>query len=148
MISSKYNVRVELRQVSGRDEVKVVGGIGVCGKICCCKQYLQECPKVSLKMAKVQGISLSPTKTNGLCGRLLCCLSFENDYYLSVEADMPKVGSMVQTPKGEGKVVFNNFVTKRTQVVFDGDEKKKKVYEEFDVAELVFTKSAKKEVKS
>lgn len=110
------HARVELRQVGIRDEAKILGGIGPCGKEVCCKQFLSDFNKVSIKMAKNQGISLNPTNINGLCGRLLCCLAYENDHYVELINQMPKLNSIVKTPNGEGTVVYNNLLKKLVSV--------------------------------
>lgn len=115
-LANILHARVELRQVGIRDEAKILGGIGPCGKEVCCKQFLSDFNKVSIKMAKNQGISLNPTNINGLCGRLLCCLAYENDTYVELINLMPKLNSTVSTPNGEGVVVYNNLLKKIVSV--------------------------------
>lgn len=115
-LANILHARVELRQVGIRDEAKILGGIGPCGKEVCCKQFLSDFNKVSIKMAKNQGISLNPTNINGLCGRLLCCLAYENDHYVELINQMPKLNSMVSTPNGNGVVVYNNLLKKIVSV--------------------------------
>ena len=100
-LASVFHIRIELRQVGARDETKLLGGIAPCGRECCCAGAMPDFRKVSIKMAKVQGLSLNPGKISGLCGRLMCCLSYENDYYSEVYKKMPKVGSEVSTPGRE-----------------------------------------------
>ena len=89
-LASQLKLRIELRQIGIRDQAKIIGGIGFCGKECCCKKYLNDFDKVSIKMAKSQGLSLNPTKISGICGRLMCCLSYENEFYSEISAKMPK----------------------------------------------------------
>lgn len=117
-LANIFKARIELKQIGSRDEVKVVGGLGVCGKMCCCKEFLPEFSKVSIKMAKNQNLSLNPQKINGLCGRLMCCLSFENEAYSEVMARMPKLNSEVETPDGKGKVVYNDVLNETVSVKF------------------------------
>ena len=107
-LASKVKARIELRQIGIRDQAKLVGGIGMCGRACCCASFLNDFEKVSIKMAKTQGLSLNPTKISGLCGRLLCCLDYENEYYAEVNKIMPKLNSEVKTPEGVGTVLYTN----------------------------------------
>jgi len=117
-LASKLKQRIELRQIGARDQAKIVGGIGSCGKECCCKQYLNDFDKVSIKMAKTQNLSLNPTKISGICGRLMCCLAYENEYYSEVNEKMPKVNSQVKTPDGIGSVMYNNLLKQIVTVKF------------------------------
>lgn len=96
--------RVELKQIGIRDECKEKGGLGPCGRVCCCNSYMSDFERVSIKMAKTQGLSLNPTKISGLCGRLMCCLAFENEYYKDINKYMPKLGKTMATPAGNGVV--------------------------------------------
>lgn len=105
---SKYKMKIELKQIGPRDEVKQIGSLGVCGRVCCCKNHLREFEKVGIKMAKNQNLSLNPTKISGVCGKLMCCLAYENDTYTELNKDMPKINSIVTTPKGEAIVVYND----------------------------------------
>lgn len=109
-LASAFHIRIELRQVGIRDETRLLGGIAPCGRECCCAGAMCDFKKVSIKMAKVQGLSLNPGKISGLCGRLMCCLSYENDYYSEVYKKMPKVGSEVSTPDGKGTVASVNML--------------------------------------
>ena len=104
-LASIFRTRIELRQIGVRDEAKMLGGIGPCGRPLCCSTFLGDFEPVSIKMAKDQNLSLNPTKISGLCGRLMCCLKYENDYYEDVKERLPDVGSIVETPLGDGKVV-------------------------------------------
>lgn len=126
-LASILKVRIELRQIGIRDQAKKIGGIGFCGKECCCKKYLNDFDKVSIKMAKTQGLSLNPTKISGICGRLMCCLSFENDYYSEVSGKMPKLNARVKTPEGEGVVVYNNLLKQIVTVKIETDNDTKYV---------------------
>ena len=108
--------RIELRQIGVRDEAKMLGGIGPCGRLVCCKSFLDDFRPVSIKMAKEQNLSLSPTKISGLCGRLMCCLQYEQSTYESIRSRMPKPGKEVNTVDGVGVVVENNAITERTKV--------------------------------
>ncbi len=105
-LASTFKVRIELKQIGQRDEVKNKGGLGPCGQECCCKRFLNDFEHVTVKMAKTQGLSLSPSKINGLCGRLMCCLGYENKNYEEVLKRMPKINSEVETPKGKGTCVY------------------------------------------
>lgn len=104
-LAAIFKTRIELRQIGVRDEAKTVGGIGPCGKIVCCGQFLGEFEPVSIKMAKEQSLSLNPTKISGLCGRLMCCLKYEQDVYEELLKTMPLVGDIVVTPEGKGTIV-------------------------------------------
>lgn len=108
-MASAFHTRIELRQVGARDECKLLGGLGPCGRTCCCKGHLKDYTRVSIKMAKNQNLSLNPTKISGLCGRLMCCLEYENSHYLETNKRMPKMGATVTTTdKREGIVVGLN----------------------------------------
>lgn len=109
-LASQLKTRIELRQIGIRDQAKKIGGIGFCGKECCCKKYLNDFDKVSIKMAKTQGLSLNPSKISGICGRLMCCLSYENEFYSEINGKMPKINARVKTPDGIGTVIYNNLL--------------------------------------
>ncbi|MCI5497363.1 MAG: stage 0 sporulation protein [Firmicutes bacterium] len=127
-LASTLKLRIELRQIGIRDQAKKIGGIGFCGKECCCKKYLNDFDKVSIKMAKTQGLSLNPSKISGICGRLMCCLSYENEFYSEVAVKMPKLNSKVKTPDGTGTVIYNNLL-KQTVTVRIENENETKVNE-------------------
>ena len=118
-LASIFRVRIELRQIYERDDTKMRGALAMCGRPCCCTSHLPDFEKVSIKMAKVQGLSLNPQKISGMCGRLLCCLKYENAYYSEVFKEMPKVGSKVKTADGEGVVEANDLIklTSRVRVL-------------------------------
>ena len=120
-LASQLKVRIELRQIGIRDQAKKIGGIGFCGKECCCKKYLNDFDKVSIKMAKTQGLSLNPTKISGICGRLMCCLSYENEFYAEASSKMPKLNARVKTPDGVGSVIYNNILKQLVTVKIEND---------------------------
>ncbi len=107
-LTSRFKIRVELRQVGPRDEAKMVGGFGRCGRPLCCMSFLSEFAPVSIRMAKEQDLPLNPMKISGVCGRLLCCLAYENEMYHNMKEKMPKEGQRVSTPMGVASVVGSN----------------------------------------
>ena len=109
-LASRFKARIELRQIGVRDEAKMLGGLGVCGKQFCCSQFLNEFHPVSIKMAKTQGLSLNPAKISGSCGRLMCCLKYEEAAYEDLIKKAPKVGAFVETPSGKGSVTNVNLL--------------------------------------
>lgn len=144
VLAAKFHVRIELRQVGIRDETKILGGIAPCGRECCCSKSLTDFCKVTIKMAKNQGLHLNPGKISGLCGRLMCCLEYENDYYAEVYKKMPKVGGTVGTPEGDGVVISNDMLKLISKVKItkgDGSE----VYKDFPVDRLRFKKAKSEE---
>ncbi len=104
-LAAVFRTRIELRQIGVRDEAKLLGGLGVCGRKLCCSSFLGDFIPVSIKMAKEQGLSLNPTKVSGTCGRLMCCLKYEQDTYEAMGKGMPSVGALVDTPEGKGQVI-------------------------------------------
>ena len=115
-LAGVFRTRIELRQVGVRDQAKFIGGIGPCGRECCCSSFLGEFHPVSIKMAKDQNLSLSPTKISGLCGRLMCCLNYEHEHYKYMKTKMPPIGARVKTPDASGVVVDNNPITEKVKV--------------------------------
>ncbi len=115
-LARTFRTRIELRQIGPRDEAKLLGGIGPCGRLLCCATFLPDYARVSIKMAKDQDLPLNPTKISGVCGRLLCCLSYEHEQYVTVKSRMPRKGTWVQTPDGPGEVVGVN-VLRETVIV-------------------------------
>jgi len=109
-LASVFKTRIELRQIGVRDEARMLGGIGICGKPFCCAQFLDDFQPVSIKMAKTQGISMNPAKISGACGRLMCCLKYEQDAYEELVKNVPKVDSFVETPLGKGMVLDVNIL--------------------------------------
>ena len=138
-LASAFHARIELRQVGTRDETKYLGGIAPCGRICCCAGNMPEFKKGSVKLAKTQGLSLNPGKISGLCGRLMCCLSYENDYYAEVSKKMPKVGSEVSTLEGKGIVASVNMLKMEVKVKID-DRNGGWIYKDFPVEDVRFKK--------
>ena len=121
-LAKKFRARIELRQIGVRDEAKLMGGLGVCGREVCCRAWLAEFSPVSIKMAKHQGLPLSPTEISGQCGRLLCCLAFEDEHYVEARASLPKVGRNVLTDDGPGRVVGVNALKGTVNVRVEGEE--------------------------
>lgn len=115
-LAAIFKTRIELRQIGVRDEAKMLGGIGPCGRMLCCSTFLGDFEPVSIKMAKDQNLSLNPTKISGLCGRLLCCLKYENDEYETAKEQLPDIGELIDTPNGKGKVVGLNILERVLQV--------------------------------
>ena len=118
-LASVFKVRIELRQIGVRDEAKLLGGLGICGRGFCCKEFLHDFQPVSIKMAKEQGLSLNPVKISGTCGRLMCCLKYEQSSYEYLLKITPKVGAIVETVDGRGEVVDNNLLTGMLKVRLD-----------------------------
>ncbi len=116
-LASVFRTRIELRQIGVRDEARMCGGLGICGRPFCCKSFLADFAQVSIKMAKEQNLSLSSSKISGSCGRLMCCLRYEQDTYERENAAMPRVNSTVDTPKGKATVLESNFLTKKVKVL-------------------------------
>lgn len=110
-LASIFRTRIELRQIGVRDEAKLLGGLGICGRPFCCNTFLGDFQPVSIKMAKEQGLSLNPVKISGTCGRLMCCLKYEQDVYENLMSVMPKIGSIVKTPDGTGTVLDYNLLS-------------------------------------
>ena len=139
-LSSAFRMRIELRQIGIREEIKLMGGLAPCGRECCCVRSLQEPKKVSVKMAKNQGLSLNPSKISGLCGRLMCCLSYENDYYAEVCKKVPKLGSEATTPDGKGIVVNVNMLKMLVKVKIEqGDSV---TYKDFPLDKISFMRGS------
>jgi len=118
-LASQFRARIELRQIGVRDEAKMLGGLGVCGKVFCCSQFLTDFHPVSIKMAKTQGLSLNPTKISGTCGRLMCCLKYEEAAYEDLVKKAPKVDAFVETPSGKGSVISVNLLRGHAKVRLD-----------------------------
>jgi len=122
-LASVFKMRIELRQIGVRDEAKMLGGIGSCGRSLCCSSWLSDFEPVSIKMAKVQNLSLNPTKISGICGRLMCCLKYENDVYMELRKGLPDNGEKVKTKDGMGKVVDSNILESKVRVRLYSGEK-------------------------
>ena len=115
-LAAIFRTRIELRQIGVRDESKMIGGLGPCGRSMCCSSFLGDFEPVSIKMAKEQSLSLNPTKISGVCGRLMCCLNYEQSTYESIRKLTPIIGSRVNTPEGEGEVVENNILSEKVKI--------------------------------
>lgn len=128
-----FRTRIELRQIGVRDEAKMLGGLGICGRAFCCSSFLGEFQPVSIKMAKEQGLSLNPVKISGTCGRLMCCLKYEQESYEDLLKTTPKVGAIVTTPTGKGYVEEVNLITGKLKVRPDKNEGATTVYDKSEV---------------
>lgn len=115
-LASIFRTRIELRQIGVRDEAKMLGGIGPCGRILCCKNFLGDFEPVSIKMAKEQNLSLNPSKISGICSRLMCCLKYEQEYYEATRKIMPRINKEINTPKGPGIVISCNMIKEMVRV--------------------------------
>ncbi|MGL4875778.1 MAG: PSP1 domain-containing protein [Clostridium sp.] len=115
-LATIFKTRIELRQIGVRDEAKMIGGLGPCGRSLCCSSFLGDFTSVSIKMAKEQNLSLNPTKISGICGRLMCCLNYEQSTYEDIRKRLPRVGSIVETELGRGEVIQNNIVKEIVKV--------------------------------
>ena len=118
-LAGVFHTRIELRQIGVRDESKMLGGIGICGRPFCCGTFLGDFQPVTVKMAKEQGLSLNPTKISGTCGRLMCCLKYEQDAYEHLLRITPKIGAIVETPEGRGRVVDMNLLRGNLKIQLD-----------------------------
>ena len=132
-LASVFRTRIELRQIGVRDEAKMLGGIGICGRPFCCSTFLGEFQPVSIKMAKEQGLSLNPTKISGTCGRLMCCLKYEQAAYEDLLRTTPRVGSVVRTKEGRGTVIEVNLLTGMLKVAPEKDQAAAKFYHKDEV---------------
>lgn len=139
-LASIFKTRIELRQIGVRDEAKLLGGIGPCGRPLCCSTFLGDFAAVSIKMAKEQNLSLNPTKISGVCGRLMCCLNYENDEYERVRKSMPDFGQTVETPDGPGRVIGLNVLSEVVKIKL----KSRETPVEYDLDELIEAKEQMK----
>ena len=143
-LAAVFRTRIELRQIGVRDETKILGGIGICGRELCCKSYLSEFAPVSIKMAKEQNLSLNPTKISGVCGRLMCCLKNEEETYEYLNSRLPNIGDMVTTPEGlKGEVQSVNVLRQLVKVIVEVNDEKE--LHEYKVKELKFKPRRRKE---
>ena len=143
-LAAVFKTRIELRQIGVRDETKILGGMGICGRALCCHTYLSEFAPVSIKMAKEQNLSLNPTKISGVCGRLMCCLKNEQETYEYLNRKLPGVGDSVTTPENlKGEVTSVNVLRQLVKVLVDVDDEKE--IREYPVSELKFRPKHKKE---
>jgi len=133
-LAAVFKTRIELRQIGVRDESKMMGGMGICGRVLCCKSFLGEFQPVSIKMAKEQGLSLNPTKISGACGRLMCCLKYEQEVYEELLKKTPNVGAIVDTPEGQGVVMEVGLLKGMVKVKLDkGNETDLEVFNVDDI---------------
>ncbi len=136
-LAAVFRTRIELRQIGVRDETKMLGGLGICGRPYCCNQFLNDFQPVSTRMAKTQSMSLNPTKISGSCGRLMCCLRYEQDAYEDLLKNIPKIGAFVQTTKGYGSVIQTNVLRQKVKVRIDNEgEEDFKVLDAAEVASI------------
>ncbi len=143
-LAAVFKMRIELRQIGVRDETKILGGVGICGRVLCCHSYLSEFAPVSIKMAKEQNLSLNPTKISGVCGRLMCCLKNEQDTYEYLNSRLPSSGDTVTLPDGsKGEVSGVNVLRQRVKVLVDVDDEKE--LHEYDVKDLKFRPRRRKD---
>lgn len=143
-LASIFHMRIELKQIGIRDETRILGGIAPCGRPCCCANGMCDFKKVTIKMAKTQGLSLNPGKISGLCGRLMCCLEYENDYYAEVGKSMPKIGSNAEGPDGKGIVASVNMLKMTVNLKIETKEGGV-VFREYPVDKVKFKKGGKPE---
>ncbi|NLM84081.1 MAG: stage 0 sporulation family protein [Clostridiales bacterium] len=144
-LASVFKTRIELRQIGVRDEARMIGGLGICGKPFCCTQFLDEFHPVSIKMAKTQGLSLNPVKISGTCGRLMCCLKYEEEAYEEIVKKAPKVDAFVETPYGKGSVISVNLLRGYAKVrLEDGIDTTLKTFN-FDELEVLGGKARRAE---
>lgn len=132
-LAAIFRTRIELRQIGVRDEAKMMGGLGICGRTYCCHQFLEDFQPVSIKMAKTQNISLNPTKISGACGRLMCCLKYEQDAYEDLRKRTPKLESLVKTPDGIGTVNAVSLLREQSKVILDQDPDTPRIYSNRDL---------------
>ena len=146
-LAAVFKTRIELRQIGVRDETKILGGIGICGRPLCCSQFLGDFEPVSIKMAKEQNLSLNPTKISGVCGRLMCCLRFEHELYEEELAKLPKLDALVETPDGRGIVCELSPLCGLVKVRFPGDHYTVRTYAKDSVKIIANTKKEQKELR-
>ncbi|OPY58657.1 MAG: hypothetical protein A4E55_00709 [Pelotomaculum sp. PtaU1.Bin035] len=140
-LASIFRTRIELRQIGVRDEAKMVGGLGCCGRELCCSAWLSDFVSVSIRMAKDQNLSLNPAKISGICGRLMCCLKYENECYEHAKEELPDIGSWVITPDGEGRVTGVNIFKKGVNV----ELKESKIVKEYQKGDVILKKGTVRE---
>ncbi|MBQ3520351.1 MAG: stage 0 sporulation protein, partial [Firmicutes bacterium] len=147
-LAAVFRMRIELRQIGVRDEAKMLGGVGNCGRGLCCNTWLSDFEPVSIKMAKVQNLSLNPSKISGICGRLMCCLKFENEVYTHLKKGMPSVGERVKTPDGMAIVTDVNILENiiKTRLVVEEGSKEKDTEEKLSTELYNYSKEEIKRV--
>ncbi len=142
-LATVFRTRIELRQIGVRDEAKMLGSIGICGRPLCCSQFLGDFEPVSIKMAKEQSLSLNPTKISGSCGRLMCCLKYEQEAYEHLNKDLPSVGALVKTPQGNGTVVSTSVLKELVKVKLEKNAEN--IISEFKKSEIKVLKEGNKQ---
>ncbi|MBP5426768.1 MAG: stage 0 sporulation family protein [Clostridiales bacterium] len=142
-LAAEFKVRIELRQIGIRDEAKMMGGMGVCGRVLCCKEYLDEFQPVSIRMAKEQGLSLNPTKISGRCGRLMCCLKYEQEAYEDLNSRVPRVGAIVDTEDGQGEVIYVSLLKEIVKVKLEDKDDNTLEVREYPVKDIKVIKNAR-----
>ena len=143
-LAAIYRTRIEMRQIGVRDEIKRIGGNGVCGRELCCCTFLSDFESVSIKMAKDQNVSLNPAKISGNCGRLMCCLKYENDVYEEKLNRLPGIGSIVKTEDGEGEIDGLEVLKERVKVKIKKEDTY--VYKKYDVKDIIVLKKAERDL--
>ncbi len=138
-LAAIFKTRIELRQIGVRDEAKTLNGIGICGKSLCCATFLSDFQPVSIKMAKQQSLSLNPTKISGVCGRLMCCLKYEEEAYYDLKKNLPNLGDIVKTSRGEGQVLLINTLRQNVKIAFTTENSVE--FEHFHVSEIEIIRS-------
>jgi len=141
-LAAVFRTRIELRQIGVRDEAKMMGGLGICGRCLCCSCHLTEFQPVSIKMAKEQSLSLNPTKISGICGRLMCCLKYEHEAYEDLLRRIPKVNALVETPDGTGTVMYVSLLEEKVKVKLDNDNEPD--LKEYHASEIKLIKDVEK----
>ncbi len=140
-LASVLHTRIELKQIGVRDQAKMVGGIGICGRVCCCAAHLKDFEKVSIKMAKSQDLALNPVKISGACGRLMCCLAYEDPVYNELQATTPRVNSQVKTVEGVGTVVYRKLLSQILSIKFESADGSVH-FKDYDVKDVTLVQRA------
>ena len=141
-LAGVFRMRIELRQIGVRDEAKMLGGIGNCGKGLCCHEWLSDFEPVSIKMAKLQNLSLNPTKISGICGRLMCCLKYENDVYMEMKKDMPEQGEKIKIPEGMAIVMESNILQNKvkSRLIIEEEDKENDIHGKLSTELYIYSK--------
>ncbi len=139
-LAAVFRIRIELRQIGARDQARMVGGLGMCGRELCCCSFLDGFVPVSIKMAKEQGLSMNPSKISGACGRLMCCLKYEQDAYEDAHARLPRQGDVVMTPKGQGMVMSTDLLRERVAVRLEYEDASDNEHFEAEEVKVLFRK--------
>ena len=140
----EYHTRIELRQIGVRHETQMLGAVGSCGMVCCCRRFLRKFVPVTIKMAKEQNLSLNPTKISGICGRLMCCLKYEEDVYEELNKKLPRVGDIISTPDGTGEILTTNVLMQQVKAAVRKAENDPPTIGFYHVDEIKLIRSKKK----